>query len=175
MADIKTWREIQADYSDTLIVGNGGSVAVDPCFRYTNLYQQGCEHSLSALPHRVFDQFAKNDRDFERVLYRLWQADYINQKFELAKIERDKVHNAYTDVRRALIDTVKDIHPDKAISDQQGLAHIGRYGRFSTVFSLNYDLIVYWASLNARQANGWRFEDGFTIDKTRADPKLIKQ
>ncbi|MFM9745754.1 DUF4917 family protein, partial [Streptomyces brasiliscabiei] len=87
----------------------------------------------------------------------LWQADYINQKFELAKIERDKVRNAYTDVRRALIDTVKDIHPDKAISDQQGLAHIGRFmAGFSTVFSLNYDLIVYWASLNARQANGWR-------------------
>ena len=178
MADIRGWHEIQADYRDTLIVGNGGSVAVDPCFRYTNLYQQGCEHGfIRPAAQQVFDQFAKNDRDFERVLYRLWQADYINQKFELAKIERDKVRNAYTDVRRALIDTVKDIHPDKAISDQQGLAHIGRFmAGFSTVFSLNYDLIVYWASLNARQANGWRFEDGFTIDKTRAtDPKLIKQ
>lgn len=159
-------------------MGNGGSVAVNPCFRYTNLYQQGCEHGfIRPAAQQVFDQFAKNDRDFERVLYRLWQADYINQKFELAKIERKKVRKAYTDVRRALIDTVKDIHPDKVTSDQQGLAHIGRFmACFSTIFSLNYDLIVYWASLNARQANGWRFEDGFTIDKTRASgSKLIKQ
>ncbi|WP_323914299.1 DUF4917 family protein [Aeromonas caviae] len=175
---LSEWRELQADYSDTLIVGNGGSVAVDPCFRYASLYQHGCAHDfISAAAQQVFDQCAKNSRDFERVLYRLWQADYINQKFELAKIERDKVRKAYTDVRRALIDTVKAIHPDKAICNEQGLAHIGRFmASFSTVFSLNYDLIIYWASLNASQANGWRFEDGFTIDKTRSpSTKLIKQ
>lgn len=178
MVGLRQWRELQADYSDTLIVGNGGSVAVEPHFRYNSLYGHGCIHGLiSVAAQQVFEQFTKDSRGFEGVLYRLWQADFINQKFELADIERKKVRKAYTDVRRALINTVKGIHPDKIICDKQGLAQIGRFmAGFSTVFSLNYDLIIYWASLNANQANGWRFEDGFTIEKKHSSStQVIKQ
>ena len=177
MVDLKEWRELHADYSDTLIVGNGGSVAVEPHFRYNSLYGHGCIHGLiSVAAQQVFEQFTKDSRDFEGVLYRLWQADFINQKFELAKIESQKVRKAYTDVRRALINTVKGIHPDKVICDKQGLVQIGRFmAGFSTVFSLNYDLIIYWALLGNNQVNNRRFNDGFVSKNLHLSSKKLQK
>jgi hypothetical protein len=173
--ELKEWHEIKSEYTDTLIIGNGASAAISKYFQYNNLYEHGREHGhLNSSAQKVFDQFTKKSRDFEGVLYRLWQADFINQKFELVESERKKVRKAYTDVRRALINTVKEIHPSQAKCGEERLTNIGRFmAQFSTVFSLNYDLIIYWALLNAKKVNDWKYSDGFTEDPTHQSSKSI--
>jgi hypothetical protein len=175
MAKLREWHQISSNYNDTLIVGNGGSVAVNSCFLYKSLYAHGCEKGeIRAAAQKVFEQFAKENRDFERILHLLWQADFINNKFELAESEQKKVRKAYTDVRRALINTVKTLHPDKDLCGDFKLKNIGRFmSRFSTVFSLNYDLIVYWALLDAKTENLRQFKDGFRVMPTRQSSKIM--
>lgn len=169
MVTLKEWRELKDEFNDTLIVGNGGSIAVSTQFQYNRLYDYGCKHELiKPKAVEVFDQFSKGTRDFEGILYRLWQADFINEKFDIVEIERKKVRKAYTDVRRALIDTVKGVHPLRSSLSDDKLRNIGCFlAEFTNVFSLNYDLIVYWALLKTKNILRTRFYDGFTKQPNR--------
>jgi hypothetical protein len=176
--ELQPWQHIKQDFSDTLIVGNGGSIALSPAFRYTDLYQNACKNKLvSEAAQQVFEQFSKANRDFERVLYSLWQADFVNQKLELAEDERKKVRKAYLEVRLALIKSVKEIHPDRTICTDERLSNIGRFmADFRTVFSLNYDLIVYWALLQANSNMAAQLRDGFSkISKRKYSSRIEKR
>ena len=177
MVVLKEWRELKDDFNDTLIVGNGGSIAVSTQFQYNRLYDYGCKHELiKPKAVEVFDQFSKGLRDFEGILYRLWQADFINEKFEIAEIERKKVRKAYTDVRRALIDTVKGVHPVRSSLSDDKLRNIGCFlAEFTNVFSLNYDLTVYWALLKTKDILRTRFYDGFTTLPNRKQSSSISK
>lgn len=176
--DVVQWADIADGFNDTLIVGNGGSIAFNSKLNYKSLYAYGCKEKLISEPaQQVFQQFSKEQSDFERVLYRLWQADFINTKFEVGKDERQKVRKAYTDVRRALINTVRGVHPDNAdyVFDSK-LLNIGRYlSRFSCVLSLNYDLIIYWALLEARSTRSGDFKDGWFRKPSHQPSSKVKQ
>jgi len=161
---VHKWREIAAHFTDNLIVGNGGSIAVCPDrFRYKDLHAYAVNNEL--LKSNVIDVFKKatpRNPDFEKVLYQLWLADFINKKFDVEKSERERVREGYTLVRRALINTVKDIHPKQAQIESK-LQQIGRFiCNFSNVLYLNYDLILYWASLKVNSKEKHRCKDGFS-------------
>jgi hypothetical protein len=162
MAEIMQWNDIKGDFKGALLVGNGGSIALSDNFSYKSLYGYADKHDLLQKEAiAVFDKFYKKDRDFERVLYRLWQADYINQKFKVAKDERDKVHKGYLKVRLSLINAVKDIHPPHS-SLQFDLPNVGKFiSGFKTIFSLNYDLMLYWATQKVNERKRNRIKDGF--------------
>lgn len=154
---ILQWQEIADNYNAGLIVGNGGSVAVDRGFSYGSLYQAAQLHGH--IDGRVADVFRRFDtQDFELVLRRLWQATLVNQALELPD---GPVEIAYVDVRDALIRTIRDTH----VSYERALPHlipIYRFmQRFRTIVSLNYDLIVYWAAMLGNQQLGTWFKDGF--------------
>lgn len=176
--DVVQWADIEEAFNDTLIVGNGGSIAFCNKLNYKSLFTYGCKEKLIPEPaQQVFQQFSREQSDFERVLYRLWQADFINTKFDVSKDERQKVRKAYTDVRRALINTVRGVHPDNAdyVFDSK-LRNIGRYlSKFSCVLSLNYDLIIYWAVLEARSSKLGDFKDGWFRKPSHQPSSKVKQ
>jgi hypothetical protein len=164
MPEIMQWNDIKGDFTETLLVGNGGSIALTDNFSYKSLYGYADKHKLLQKEAiAVFDKFYKKERDFERVLYRLWQADYINQKFNVAKDERGKVHKGYLKVRLSLINAVKDIHPPHS-SLQFDLPNVGEFiSGFKTIFSLNYDLMLYWASQKVNERKRNLIKDGFNV------------
>lgn len=168
---VYAWSEIADDFRGTLLVGNGGSIDLSEKFYYSNLYLAGIEQGkLSSHIQELFQKFSEK-RDFEKVLRRLWAADFINKKFEVAKVEQEKIRKPYTDVRRALIDTVKNIHPDQE-SLASKLDNIGQFClRFSKVFTLNYDLTLTWAieASNKMAVTPKKFSDGFSSKKTSAN------
>jgi len=166
---IVQWNDISTEFTDNLIVGNGGAIAAGgEAFKYDGLYEAARKQGILKEPvQEVFKQVAGQHPDFERVLYQLWLTDFINQRFELDKPQREKVRNGYTLVRRALIDTVKDIHPRLEGDVTKNVGRIGRFiTRFSNVFYMNYDLLLDWAC----QAENNRFEhqtdDGFSLPVT---------
>ncbi len=162
MPEIVKWNDIKRDFSDALLVGNGGSIALSDNFSYKSLYGYADKQNLLQKEAvAVFDKFYKKERDFERVLYRLWQADYINGLFEVDEDEQKKVRIGYTKVRRSLIDAVKDVHPAYKPSEYN-LWKVGQFiSGFKTVFSLNYDLMLYWASQQINDTSRNRIKDGF--------------
>lgn len=157
--EIYQWDEIKERFTDALLVGNGGSIAVHPGFRYGGLFEQA--RLLGHLTPDVRAIFAAFDtEDFELVLRRLWQAKHVNHALG---IEVARVDEAHVEVRDALVRTIQATHiaHENAL---HALYPIYRFMRaFKTVVSLNYDLLVYWATLlgNDELGSRYHFKDGF--------------
>ena len=100
MCRIHQWEQISEQFTDALIVGNGGSMAVSQNFAYDNLYQYGLDNGfIDQRVQDIFDEFfgSSKPKDFERMLYRLWQADFVTEKLANRKVP--EVRKAYLDVR----------------------------------------------------------------------------
>ncbi|BAN51103.1 DUF4917 family protein [Metapseudomonas resinovorans] len=157
MPVILTWGEIQDRFTDSLLLGNGASMAVHADFGYGSLFETArLNGHITPQVAEIFDQFGVND--FELVLRRLWQAKLVIQALE---IPPGRVDEAYAEVRNALIATVRDAHVRYEDAEPH-LAWIYPFmARFTTVASLNYDLIVYWAAMMGNRDIGRHFKDGF--------------
>lgn len=158
MPDIHQWSDIKDRFQGgALLLGNGASLAVHKGFGYPSL-RQAAEDQGHITPEvaGVFRAFGKDD--FELVLRRLWEATLVNKALG---IEPGQIEKAYQLVRSALISTVRDIH----ISHDDAKRHFAPMFQFmktfDTVFSLNYDLLVYWAMMASQgELRRW-FKDGF--------------
>lgn len=152
------WEEIADDFTDALVLGNGASVAVHRGFDYGSLKKAAeKEDFLTIEVQEVFNQLGTDD--FELVLELLWRAGRVN---EALGVKEDRTGRAYKFVRDALISTVRKVHCSYWDAEPY-FASINQFmGRFEYVFSLNYDLIPYWALLAANETHGGnRFKDCF--------------
>ena len=160
---IRKWLDIADQYGETIILGNGASIAFCPeSFQYKSLFQQAIslKHINESL-QEIFQKVAPGNYDFERVLYQLWMADFVNTKLGIPESHRKTVRNEYLRVRNALIKTVKEVHPAQS-EISEALTRAGEFIKgFRTVFYLNYDLIMYWALMTVNNAAKNRVKDGF--------------
>lgn len=144
---------------DTLLLGNGASIALHDGFNYQSLYQQAYPATSEAVERLLFEQM--KTCDFERVLSSCRNAQLVNISLnqDAAPIEL-----AHRNIQKALIAAIHYVHPEYS-SVEERLRRAAQFGsRFRTVISLNYDLTLYWASLLYNQKNGLHYKDGF-IDK----------
>lgn len=135
-----------------LLIGNGFS---SEYFSYANLLaKSGLEEGDPLLS--LFA--ALNTVDFERVVRALEDAALVERAYG-----EDKQAAAFLDdaqrVREALVRAINETHPahrsELAFRLKGGAAFIGH---FANVFSLNYDLLLYWVNLEATGKN-----DGFGL------------
>lgn len=141
MLVISHWEEISRSYGDTILLGNGASIAVNPRFSYESLLRHAIEQRLlPADTQQLFNFFKTND--FELLLRIVWQAANVNRSLQ---IPDQQTHTAYVDLRDCLIQTVRDIHPEHNQVSAYLPSIYQFLKRFRTVISLNYDLVVYWA------------------------------
>jgi len=172
MSEIKQWKDIQDRYGDSLVLGNGASIAVHDDFSYGSLFETATK--LGHIDANVEDVFHRFDTsDFELVLRRLWQATLVN---EAMGVHGEAVLQAYQDVRSALINTVQNTHVDYDKARQYFPEICNFMKSFKTVVSLNYDLIVYWALLYGNSEYGGRyFKDGFWSGIFRDDWDTLRK
>ena len=154
------WEAIRKDFTDCLLIGNGASMAIRPkLFSYTSLYGEAVSRKIiSSDAQKVFSGF--RIEDFERVLELVSAARDVNSVLGIT----DKLTgDVYKSVQEGLIRVVRDIHPDqKDIIDKLKIsAEFSR--QFSTIVSLNYDLMFYWMMNLANEENPKiKFKDGFS-------------
>ncbi|PRY70640.1 DUF4917 family protein [Halomonas ventosae] len=156
--EIRPWSEISDRFNDTLLLGNGASIAVDDRFRYQSLKQHAIDNGLFNTDVQSLFDFFHTD-DFELILRIVWQATNVNKALE---IDDQKTEQSYRHVRDCLIAAVRNIHPEHgAVSDK--LPEIAKYMKgFKKIVSLNYDLIVYWAMMYGNELkNRHMFKDCF--------------
>ena len=158
MPEIRQWSDIKDRFDGgALILGNGASMAIHAGFGYSSLREAAKDKGhITPQVADIFRAFDTND--FELVLRRLWEATLVNKALG---VEPGRVEQAYQQVRTALISTVRDIH----ISHEDAKRHFTPMFQFmksfDTVFSLNYDLLVYWAMMASQgELRRW-FKDGF--------------
>ncbi len=149
MIQIHDWSEIRNSYKDALLIGNGASIEIDSRFNYKSLKKYAIERDV--FTEEIKDLFEKLDTEnFELVLKVVWQATNVNKAL---KITDTKTEEAYSLLRDFLIQIIQEIHPSYE-EVQPHLPFISNYLReFKTVFSLNYDLILYWAMMYGNNEN----------------------
>jgi hypothetical protein len=146
-----SWAEIRAGFTgpDTaILLGNGASRAVASGFAYASLFEEAQKvlPGFSADDLAVFDSLGTHS--FEQTL-----AALRTTAMTLWKLERKVAKRAmacYESIRQRLIEAVGQVHiewedcEEDAVFQPIGL-DLKQHG---TVFSTNYDLLVYWSAMN---------------------------
>ncbi len=162
-SEICNWNDIASDFrGGGLILGNGASIAVDDNFDYPSLFEKAREREYITDPiNRIFEDLQTTD--FEFVLRELWHSKRINSALNLDP--EDKITDAYNSVKEALISTVHTVHENAVYeSVKEKLKKASNFlSQFQKIFSLNYDLLVYWTMMIGNDDSSNKFKDGFTF------------
>lgn len=156
---VRPWIDVADQYHrGTILLGNGASIAVSPRFSYGSLLEHAQQNGLLTQDvARLFDFF--DTRDFELILRLVWQATNVNRSLQIPDA---RTREAYLQVRNCLIEAVRAVHPERG--EVQGhLPLMYQFLKpFDTVFSLNYDLLVYWTmTYGLNVVDGHAFKDCF--------------
>ena len=175
MTPITTWRELvgKLDYKASLLLGNGFSIACDLAFRYDNLLEEAVRYGLSASSMAVFEML--ETANFEQVLLALDRASSIAEMYgcDAPCPSVPSIRDDLDETKRALVAASTAVHgsfPDQhKLPEDFKRACIKFLKPFYTVYSLNYDFLLYWVwmkGLESADPSNWRgdwkgFGDGF--------------
>ena len=168
--DIKEWQDLEDKGWNSLLLGNGASIAVSGKFSYGTLHEVAEKKGTFCGIEKIFEKL--KTKDFERALLACWYAKVVNDSLGRSC---EAVDDAYESIRSALIRTVKEVHP--AHSDVSAdLESISDFmSNFRVVFSLNYGLIVYWAMMYGNKLNKNSFKDCFVNDRFDSDVDGVRK
>jgi len=145
------WSEV-VDYAEWngILVGNGGSVAIWPDFRYGSLFDVATSgdvpHPLSDEDKELFEAF--DTTNFEQILASLKTAGVVAQALELDNAV-DALEERYRSVQRGLFEAVHAVHVRwEAVAARTIPALFDILRGYKYVFSTNYDLLLYWGSMH---------------------------
>jgi hypothetical protein len=169
---LATWEEVESSADWTgLLVGNGSSIVVWKDFAYGSLFdvaEQQIAHPLEFSDRELFDAFGTTN--FEQILASLKTARVVNTALEL---ETTLLTERYRSVQRALFEAVHAVHvPWSRVSAGTIPALHKILRRYKHVYTTNYDLLLYWASMEKGGAGFldflWRKDDlAFDIRDTK--------
>ncbi|MBN1857467.1 MAG: DUF4917 family protein [Dehalococcoidia bacterium] len=171
----KNWDDIATQNWDTLLLGNGATIAVAGGLGWENLYD-AAQPGLTRESKELFSKF--DTHNFEQVLGALQVAHGVN---EALGVSDAIIGDAYEEIKEALIAEVRERHPSHETVYEQ-LEPIARFmAGFKTVYSLNYDLVVYWAVLVGNDCLGrnrlkdcWTEESGYGLRAFPADHSFLR-
>ena len=127
-------------YEKHLLLGNGFSRVCDSRFGYDSLFQFS---KLSKKIKNVFDDF--NIKDFELVMNKFREVtDYCYSKLHSEALA-DLLWDYQRLVRNDLIQCISQIHPKSfKIAESRKENTLKFLSSFDNIFTLNYDLLLYW-------------------------------
>ncbi len=151
------------DKSPHVLLGNGFSRACrDDIFAYDALFNRADFSALSANAKRAFEKLKTTD--FEVVIRAMRNAAilcelYSGKKDELSKQFRDDADG----LREVLAAAVAHSHPSRPndISDEEYQACRVFLGHFDKIYTLNYDLLLYWTVMHEELEPKVLADDGF--------------
>lgn len=141
------WTEIKdANDWNGLLLGNGASMALWEGFGYSSLFEIAANDIDNPLTQRDIDLFDEFEtKNFEQVLGYL----AVTQRAANALgMDLKEVQDAYESIRQALIDAVHRVHIEWDAIPKATLEIIATaLSEHLFVYSLNYDLLIYWAMM----------------------------
>ena len=155
-----------APWNRAVLLGNGFSIAQSASFFYTNLRKvSGIDKN--PILEKVFKNF--DTVDFEKVMRHLENAGTVAEAYNRIP-EATEYKTDAKEVRKHLIEAIEKVHPpDFDYIPPQEINSCGNFLKcFDKVFTLNYDLLLYWV-LNSLRTPGLsslqNFSDGFGLGK----------
>lgn len=150
------------DTTPKLLLGNGFSRACrDDIFAYSALFDRADFRALSASAKAAF--VALQTTDFERVMRALLDAAALARAYEAPSVVAQAFETDADGLRNVLVRTIADNHPayPGEISDTKYVACRTFLAHFGSIYTLNYDLLLYWSLMHTDQGPPIRHDDGF--------------
>jgi hypothetical protein len=144
------------------LLGNGFSRACrDDIFAYGALFDRADFAALSPSARSAFD--ALGTRDFEVVIQALRQSERLLPVYGDATTAAAQMRADADGLREVLVSAIANSHPDfpAAIRDDQYAACRQFLRNFNRIYTLNYDLLLYWALMHTDANDELRSDDGF--------------
>ncbi|RQO35732.1 DUF4917 domain-containing protein [Herminiimonas sp. KBW02] len=156
---------LAADIEPVILLGNGFSQAWNPViFDYASLLEVANFEDRENQIRELFKRL--NTWDFEAVMRALLAAQTVAEVHAVEQPIIDNIKRDQEILKQALLTAISDNHPrlpsDLATAQYQSVRAFLR--RFSQIFTVNYDLLMYWAR-NQNLEPVWRTDDGFRAQR----------
>lgn len=146
-----------------ILLGNGFSRACrNDIFAYDRLFERAMFSGLPPTARRAFDALAT--QDFEVVMRALRQAARLAELYLPSNPDWAIAMLADADrLRDLLATTIASSHPDRPgdIAPERYAACRRFLSSFDDIYTLNYDLLLYWALMQTEIEPSISFDDGF--------------
>lgn len=150
-----------------LLLGNGFSIACRPkIFIYKRLLEQA-KFKDADQAKELFNSLKTSD--FEKVIKALRDSIHVANAYKPEDQEfRARLLKDAEYLKNLLVETIAGRHPalPSEISDEEYQSCFTFLSSFKTVYTLNYDLLLYWTLMHCTDGTGKRdqisFEDGFS-------------
>jgi plasmid stabilization system protein ParE len=145
-----------------LLLGNGFSIGAWSGFQYESLFAVAREQRLiSPEVERLAAELSSSD--FERIVRYLAEAEVVLRALGSADELADAVRCLARGTREAMLRAIVKVHPDRpnAIGDDQFVVAARFLSHFDGVFTLSYDLLLYWTTLSGKKHFDLLPRDGF--------------
>lgn len=146
-----------------LLLGNGFSMACDTAFGYKALYTEVKKMGISEEIQKIFDKFGETN--FEAILTILDNADWMASNYKMKASDPElSMRTDYEILKKHLAEAICNVHPTHSavIADEKYEACYNFIEGFDSLYTTNYDLLLYWASLRREP---FKFSDGFYKDE----------
>lgn len=145
-----------------LLLGNGFSIACRPdIFVYGKLFEQADFSALSTSAREAFAALAT--QDFERVIRALRDSSSLAAVYSASPDLAATMTRDADGLRNLLVSTIAANHPERPsdISDEEYRTCRQFLSNFCDVYTLNYDLLLYWAQMHVSEDERITSDDGF--------------
>lgn len=145
------------------LLGNGFSIACRPdIFVYGKLFEQADFSNLSSSAQNAFE--ALGTQDFEKVIKAIRDTILVLKAYDgvpsklISTLQKDA-----EGLKELLVQTIALSHPEwpGEISDFEYTACRDFLANFDTVYTLSYDLLLYWAQMHTEGGADPTSDDGF--------------
>jgi Domain of unknown function (DUF4917) len=173
---LHTYDEVLASTPNTkhILLGNGFSISCNKVFQYNNIYEFAKNHGLAPRVLELFKHFGTTN--FELIARALGDTIFIGELYELIGADQKaELEDGINQIKSALVSAIAQTHlatPD-GISDESRLACVQFLKPYKSVFTTNYDLLLYWVSMQGLSDKELNFEDGFRSSMDDPDAKYV--
>jgi hypothetical protein len=145
-----------------LLLGNGFSISCRPdIFQYGRLFEQADFSTLPEAAKSVFQVLRTTD--FERVIKALHDSAAIVVPYGASPAWSDAMRSDASALKEILVQTIASSHPSAPgdITEGEYAACQHFLEHFDITYTLNYDLLLYWAQMHHEDRSRIRCDDGF--------------
>lgn len=150
----------------SILISNGFSQAWNAeIFNYANLLEAANFGKREDVIRPLFENL--ETYDFEAIMKQLVAAEIILAAYEADQELIDQISSDKEILKEALITAISDTHPDlpNEVTDTQFIAVRHFLSQFKGIFSMNYDLLLYWArNKNDLAPSNYSTDDGFRAE-----------
>lgn len=158
-----------------VLLGNGFSIACRPdIFVYGKLFERADFSRLSESARLAFD--ALNTQDFELVIKALRNAKELIRLYEgSAPSVAELMQQDADGLKEVLVQTIASSHPDwpGELNGQEYTACRSFLANFNTVYTLNYDLLLYWTQMHVEEGISPQSDDGFRTPEDNFEARYV--